>query len=501
MTMKNDAISDGTVGSAELIAATRHDFETFFERAFREINPNTPYASNWHVSALAHGFERCRRGEVTRLAIVIPPRQLKSTILTVALPAYLLGHDPSTKIICSSYGTHLGIDFHNKTRRIVGSRWFQEAFPNFKIGSSDTQTFFETTEGGFRFATTPGGAMTGIGADFIILDDPQKASDMHYESSRNEGKLLLDDTVYSRFNNQKTGVLIIVMQRLHDDDLIAHVMRPGSGWELIKIPMMAEEDLYFPISENVRHCFKKGTFLQPTLFGQKEFDQLRNSMGTSNFYAQYQQSPVPPAGNLFDWKWFRSILDPPEFSEVIMSLDVAASKAAGDFSAFTIWGHRDGNWYLAAAHRFQYELPEVRNRLLQFDKHYRPDLIVVDGVGVGQGLVQQLKYEGIRHIESIKGSGKVVDAEAIAAIIEGGRVFYLQNAPGLAAFRDEVIAFPKGKYDDQVDSMVQLLKRGSRVVTFAQRSKRPERKGIRSTTSRTTITAISVQADGRIFRF
>jgi predicted phage terminase large subunit-like protein len=502
MIMKNNsAVFTATVSGAELIAATRNDFETFFERAFREINPNIPYVPNWHVSALAHAFERCRRGEVKRLAIVIPPRQLKSTILTVALSAYLLGNDPRMKIICSSYGPHLAVDFHNKTRKIVGSLWFREAFPNFKIGSSDTQTFFDTTEGGFRFATTPGGAMTGIGADFIILDDPQKSSDMLNESSRNEGKLLLDNTVYSRFNNQKTGVLIMVMQRLHDDDLIAHVVRPGSTWELIKIPMMAEEDLYFPLSENVHHCFKKGTFLQPTFFGQKEFDALRNDMGTSNFYAQYQQSPVPPAGNLFDWKWFRPILDPPEFSEVIMSVDVAMSNADGDYSAFTIWGHRDANWYLTAAHRFQHELPEVRNKLLQYDKHYRPDLIVVDGVGVGQGLVQQLKYEGIQYIDGVKGSGKLVDAEAIAPMIEGGRVFYLQNAPGLAAFRDEVIAFPKGKYDDQVDSMVQLLKRSSRVVRFAQQHKRPERKGIRSENSGTTITAINVYADRRLVRF
>jgi len=502
VTKENDVVSVET-DNPELVAVTRLDFEAFFERAFREINPNTPYTPNWHVSALAYQFDRCRRGEVTRLAIVIPPRQLKSTILTVALSAYLLGHNPSTKIICSSYGTHLAVDFHNKTRRIVGSRWFQEAFPHFKIGSSDTQTYFDTTEGGFRFATTPGGTMTGIGADFIILDDPQKASDMHYESSRNEGKLLLDDTVYSRFNNQKTGVLIIVMQRLHDDDLIAHVMRPGGGWELIKIPMMAEEDLYYPLSKTVQHCFTRGTFLQPTLFDQNEFDRLRNSMGTSNFYAQYQQSPVPPAGNLFDWKWFRSIADPPAFSEVIMSLDVAASKETGNYSAFTIWGHRDGNWYLTAAHRFQYELPEVRKRLLEFDRHYRPDLIVVDGVGVGRGLVQQLRHEGFEHIDSTKGGGKIADAEAIAPFIQGGRVFYRQNAPGLTAFRDEVMAFPKGKYDDQVDSMLQLLKRGSRVVSCAQRFKRPERRGIRSVSenSRTTITGISIQADGGICRF
>ena len=151
-----------------------------------------------------------------------------------------------------------------------------------------------------------------------------------------------------------------------------------------------------------------------------------------------------------------------------MSLDVAASKETGNYSAFTIWGHRDGNWYLTAAHRFQYELPEVRKRLLEFDRHYRPDLIVVDGVGVGRGLVQQLRHEGFEHIDSTKGGGQIADAEAIAPFIQGGRVFYRQNAPGLTAFRDEVMAFPKGKYDDQVDSMLQLLKRGSRVVSCAQ---------------------------------
>jgi predicted phage terminase large subunit-like protein len=497
MTMKNDAASGG---AAELIAATRNNFETFFERAFREINPRTPYQPNWHVSALAHAFERCRKGELTRLAVVIPPRQLKSTLLTVALSAFLLGNNPSVKIICSSYAPHLAIGFHNNTRKIVGSPWFREAFPDFQVGSSDTQTFFDTTEGGFRFATTPGGALTGIGADWIILDDPQKASDMLHESSRNEGKHLLDNTVYTRFNNQKTGVLIIVMQRLHEDDLIGHVMRPGSGWELIKIPMMAEEDLLYPISENIVHCFKKGSFLQPELFGQREFDQRQIEMGTSNFYAQYQQSPVPPAGNLFDWKWFRSAVAAPAFSEVIMSLDVAASKDGGNYSAFTIWGHRDGNWYLIAAHRFQYELPEVRGRLLEFDKHYRPDLILVDGVGVGFGLVQLLKRDGLRHVESAKGSGKVADAETVAPMIEAGRVFYLPNAPGLTAFRDEVIAFPKGKYDDQVDSMVQLLKRSFRVTSFAQQFKRFERKDIKSVNSNPKTTLIGIQ-DGRIYRF
>jgi predicted phage terminase large subunit-like protein len=500
MAKNKDRLLTGTVNGAELAAVTRNDFEAFFERSFRELNPNTKYVSNWHVSVIAHALERCRRGDSKRLIINIPPRQLKSTIVTVALSAYILGLNPSAKIICASYTTQLAVDLSNKTRKILNAPWYQEAFPNTKIGRSDTQTYIVTTEGGHRLATTPGGAMTGIGADFIILDDPQKAADMVHESSRNETKLWVDDTVYSRFDNPKTGVLIVVMQRLHEDDLVGHITQAG-GWEVIKIPMLAEEDLGYQMSDNVVHRFKKGEFLQPRLFGQKEFDRQRNDMGTAHFYAQYQQSPVPPAGNLFDWKWFRPAPDPPEFSELIISLDVAATKTAGNYSAFTIWGHRDGNWYLTAIHRYQYELPEIRKRLIQFDKEYRPDLILVDDVGVGHGLVQQLRHEGVKHIEGIKGGGKTADAERVAPMIQGGRVFYLPDAPGIVAFRDEVVAFPLGKYDDQVDSMVQLLKLSSRVVSFAQRHKRPERKGIRSENSRMTITAISVSADRRLVRY
>ena len=500
MTKNDEWIPVGTVsGNAELVAVTRNDFEAFFEKVFGQLNPNTKYVTNWHVSVIAHALERCRRGELTRLVILLPPRQLKSTIVSVALPAYILGLNPSAKIICASYGQQLAVDLSNKTRKILNAPWYREAFPNTKIGSSETQTYFDTTEGGYRFATTLGGAMTGIGADFIILDDPQKASDMVHESSRNETKVLLDDTVYSRFDNPKTGVLIAVMQRFGQDDLIGHIMQAG-GWEVVKIPMLAEENLEYQVSDNAVCRFKKGDFLQPKLFGQKEFDELRNSMGTANFYAQYQQSPVPPAGNLFDWKWFRQELSPPEYSEVFMSLDVAATKADGNYSAFTIWGHRDSNWYLTASHRYQYELPEVRKRLIQFDKEYRPDLILVDGVGVGHGLIQQLRHEGLKHIEGIKGGGKTADAERVAPMIEGGRVFYLPDAPGIVAFRDEVVAFPHGKYDDQVDSMVQLLKLSSRVVRFAQRHKRPERKDISSQNSRPTITAISVYANRRLVR-
>jgi predicted phage terminase large subunit-like protein len=484
---------ENTESQKALLAATRSDLGVFSERIFLVLNPGKLFLPSWHNTVVTHALERCMRGEVTRLAILLPPRQLKSTIVSVALPAFILGYNPSARIICASYSSHLAVELSNKTRKILNEPWYQQAFPGTKIGSSDTQSFFNTSEGGYRFSTTPGGPMTGIGADLIILDDPQKASDMVYENSRNEAKIWLDDTVYSRFDNPKTGVLIIVMQRLHEDDLIGHVLQ-GNGWEVIKIPIKAEEDLNYQLSDNVWHRFKMGEFLQPKLFGQKEFEEYQNSMGTSNFYAQFQQSPVPPAGNLFDWKWFKPELAPPAYSEVIISLDVAASKASGNYSAFTVWGHRNGNWYLLAAYRYQYELPEVRKKLLDFDKLYRPDLIVIDGVGVGLGLVQELRNVGALHIQRARSGGKIQDADSVAPMIEGGRVFYLTEAPGLASFRDEVIAFPKGKYADQVDSMVQVLKRERAIVARAQLYKRPERQTVHSSKSTYTFKVTKIQS-------
>ena len=487
--MKSETFQDPSA----LLAATRTDLQAFSERVFYALHPDKPFLSNWHTTAVSHALKRCLGGEVKRLVILLPPRHLKSTLVSVAFTAFILGQKPSAKLICASYATQLAADLSNRTRKVLDQHWYQQAFPSTKIGETDKQEFFKTTAGGYRFATTPGGAMTGMGADWIILDDPQKAADMVHENARNEAKSWLDNTVYSRLDDPKSGVIIIVMQRLHEDDLIGHVLQ-GTGWEVIKIPVMAEEDLTYQLSDNHWHCFKKGELLQPARFGQKEFDTNRDNMGTAHFYAQYQQSPVPPSGNIFDWKWFRLELAPPAFSEVIMSLDVAATNASGNYSAVTVWGHRDKSWYFLAAHRFQYELPEVRARLLELDKHYRPDLIIIDNVGVGLGLAQELRAQGIKHIQTSGSGGKVSNAEQIAPMIEGGRVFYLPDALGLAAFRDELIAFPKGKYDDQVDSMVQVLVNGPRVVACAQQFKRPERKGIKSTNGQLSIKVIKIQS-------
>jgi predicted phage terminase large subunit-like protein len=315
-----------------------------------------------------------------------------------------------------------------------------------------------------------------LGADFIIVDDPLKANEANSEGARKKVNEWFNNTVLTRLNNPKQGVIIVVMQRLHVDDLAGHLIEQG-GWTVLKIPAIAETDAVYQLGNGKTHTYKAGELLHPERLGQKELDERRNSMGTAAFYAQYQQAPIPPAGNIFKWEWFKQVDKLPEFSELVMSVDVGAT-TTGNYSAFTVWGHRDRSWCLTAVYRDKLELPAVRQRLLDLDKKYRPDLVVVDGVGVGRGLAQELRHQGFRHLEVVNGKGKIVDAHAILPMIEGGRVSILANCPGLADFRNEVIAFPDGKYDDQVDSMVQLLRHETGAIRIANRHKRPEREHV-----------------------
>jgi predicted phage terminase large subunit-like protein len=475
-----------------LEAALRSDFSAFFEKAFDTLCPGENFCPNWHVEAIAHKLNQSAQGHIKRLVILVPPRSLKSTLVSVAFPAFLLGQDPTKKIIAASYNQDLANKFSNDTRSVMNELWYRKVFPNTKFSPlKETQSHFETTQHGMRLATSVGGTMTGFGGDFLIIDDPTKPADINSEPARKAANDWFDNTVSTRLNDPNNGVIIVVMQRLRVDDLAGYVADKG-GWDVLKIPALAEEPMEYEIGPNEFFQREAGELLQPTRLGKKKLDELRSSMGTSAFYAQYQQSPIPPAGNLFDWRWFLTYTTPPQFSELIMSVDVASTNAAGNYSAIAIWGHRDQRYYLVAVDRFQRELPDVRKKIIAFDKRYRPDIIIIDGTGIGRGLAQQLAADGMKHAAPVSGKGKEIDAEEVAPLIEGGNVFVPTSGVGLRDFRDEVIAFPNGKHDDQVDSMVQFLKRAPDCVRYAQRFKRPERKGITSPGSIPIVTGFTI---------
>lgn len=460
-----------------LNSVLREDLPAFTEKAFNELNPNEEFLPNWSIQAISHQLGQCILGKTRRLIVLAPPRGLKSMQASVVLPAFIHGHDPSAKIITISYGQDLAEKFCNQTRKIMKTPWYRDLFPSTAISTTkDTQSHYETTANGERRATSVHGTLTGLGADYIIIDDPLKANDAYSEAAREGVNEWYKNTVPTRLNNPKEGRIILVQQRLHVADLPGQLIEQGI-WDILRTPAIADQDLIYQIGNGKTHLFKKGELIHPARLGHAELKERQIALGSHGFSAQYLQDPIPPGGGLFKWEWFEHVNTHPDFSELIMSVDVANS-ANGNYSAFTIWGHRNKTWYLVAVYRTRDLLPAVRKRLMELNKQYRPDIIVVDGVGIGGGLVSELRDQGYRHVLESKGAGKLVDAHAALPIIEGGRVEILTSCPGLNEFRKEVLAFPDGKYNDQVDSMVQLLRQEGKVLRAARQNTRPERKGV-----------------------
>jgi predicted phage terminase large subunit-like protein len=455
----------------------RVDFPAFTEKVFNELNPTEVFFPNWSNQAISHQLGQCILGKTRRLIVLAPPRGLKSLQASVALPAFIHGHDPSAKIITISYGQDLAEKFCNQTRQIMKAPWFGELFTSTVISTTkDTQSHYETTANGERRATSIHGTLTGLGADYIIIDDPLKANDAYSEAAREGVNEWYKNTVPTRLNNPKEGRIILVQQRLHVADLPGQLIEQGN-WDILRIPAIADQDLIFEIGNGKTYLFKQGELMHPARLGHAELKERQLALGSHGFSAQYLQDPIPPGGGLFKWEWFEHVDTHPEFSELIMSVDVAAS-AAGNYSAFTIWGHRNKIWYLIGAYRVRDQLPAVRKKLLELDKQYRPDIVVVDSNGVGAGLFQELRAQGHNHIHYANGEGKLKDANATLPMIEGGRVKIIASCPGLSDFRKELLAFPDGKYNDQVDSMVQLFKREGLALAKARQHKRAERKGV-----------------------
>src|SRR5581483_9550100 len=175
-------------------------------------------------------------------------------------------------------------------------------------------------------ATSVGGTMTGFGGDFIIIDDPQKPIDMASESARNKTRDWFFNTAMSRFNDPKSGRLVVVMQRLHEDDLVGSVEN-DPGYSILKMPACAEETLLYDYDDDTELCYERGAFLQEDRFGPAEFQQKQKEMGTREFAAQYQQNPLPLAGGILKWEWFKQVDEVPQITELIMSVDVALTDA------------------------------------------------------------------------------------------------------------------------------------------------------------------------------
>lgn len=448
-------------------ALLRTNLAMFIARSQMILQPNKPYIHGKHIEAIAYHLELCRLGLIKRLIINLPPRYLKSVCCSIAFPAYMLGQDPSLRIPCLSHGEVLASELARYCRQIMQAPFYQILFPGTRISSDkNREDFFVTTAGGFRRAFSMGGPLTGMGGDFIIIDDPIKADDVLSASRRQETIDRFANTVLSRLDDKKNGCIIIVMQRLHMEDLTGHLLEQG-GWTVLSLPAIAEVEQEVPIGKGKVWKRSPGGLLHPEYEPQEVLDGLKRSMGESAFSAQYLQRPVPEQGQIFLWDKFKFYDTQPPFKNgdrYVISWDTAMKDGElNDYSVGTVWQIYQGKYY--------YLVDIIRKKLLYPDllktvcvearKLPIVDLLFEDA-GSGTSLYQQLSREHDLPIDGVyripPEGNKATRAATITNLIEEGRVFLPRDAAFLPAFKNELLLFPNGRHDDQVDSMVNFLR-------------------------------------------
>lgn len=447
-----------------LFALLREDLVSFIHKAFLTVVPGTKFLSNWHIQHIAWQLMRVYRGEINRLMILLPPRSLKSICTSVAFPAWVLGHDPTAKIICVSYAEALARKHALDCRSVVSADWFKRAFRKTRIDASkNTELEFMTTKRGYRLATSVGGTLTGRGGNLIIIDDPLKPEEAFSDSRRNAVNQWYANTLLSRLNNKADDAIILVMQRLHVDDLAGHLLET-EDWTVATIPAIAEEESRYELGEHGVYVRKPGEVIDPRREPMHVLDEIKAQMGSQVFTAQYQQSPVPPGGSMIKWNWFRTFDRQPNWQKgdrFVHSWDTATKVGElNDYSAGTIWLMRDNEMYLLDVIRERLEYPFLKRRIIEVAKtyQYKADTILIEDAGSGSSLIQDLKgLDTPRPIPVKPQNGKVMRMSAETPQIEAGQVLIPRAAPWLGAFQAEVMQFPGGRHDDQVDSMAHAL--------------------------------------------
>ncbi len=278
------------MATAEQFAALyRQHFPAFLRFAFHELHPGQRLVETPHIDVLADYLSRVARGEITRLIINMPPRSLKSFATSIALPTWLLGKNPGRQIMSVAGTKELAADFEAATKTLVASQRCRALFPHLKLEGRARD--LHLPHGGRRIAAVVGGTLIGRGADLIVIDDPIAPSQVHDAAKRNAVKKWFDAKVIQRLNDKKTGAVIVLMQRLHVDDLSGHLLGGEQPWVHLSIPAIAVADERWKLSSGRTYLRRKGQALASAIEGRQQLYECMLDVGAYNFGAQYQQAP------------------------------------------------------------------------------------------------------------------------------------------------------------------------------------------------------------------
>jgi predicted phage terminase large subunit-like protein len=343
----------------------------------------------------------------------------------------------------------------------MSSGLYKGIFPGTRIARNAASEIV-TTRGGHRFGTSLDGSVTGRGGDIIIIDDPLKLSDAESDSKREHVNDTYRNTIQSRLDDNENGAIIIVMQRLHMDDLCGTVLEHSDGWTVLQLPLIAERDEEIQIAENSYYPRRAGELLHPEYFSQRAVEERRSQLDERIFAAQYQQDPLQPLGVMikrdaiqrYDYRPIRE-----KSHYVIQSWDTAIKvDPTNDYSVCaTLLVDDRRNYYLLGVVRKRLLYHELKAKAIFQAKKHKPNVILIEEAGLGRTLIKDLKAAGLPAVGVIPEGDKLTRLSIQLEKFANGQVFFPREAPWLVDFENELFAFPNDRYDDQVDALIQAL--------------------------------------------
>ena len=439
------------------IARMRENAQGDFLEFVKEVWP--AFIEGDHHRVMADAFNRIAEGELKRLIINMPPRHTKSEFASHLFPAWYLGRFPDRKVIQTAHTAELAVGFGRKVRNLVGSKDYERIFSGVSL-SADSKAAgrWNTNKQGDYFAIGVGGAVTGKGADILIVDDPHSEQ----EAAQNDPSVY--DKTYEWYTSgprqrlQPGGAICLVMTRWSKKDLTGSILkasieRGGSDeWEIIELPAI----------------LPSGKPLWPGFWPQDQLEALKAELPVGKWSAQYQQDPTSEEGAIIKREWWKEWTkkDPPNCEFVIQSWDTAfLAKETADYSACTTWGvfyneDREANIILLDALQERLEFPDLKTRAYEMYKEYEPDAFIVEAKAAGSPLIFELRRIGIPVSEYSPGRGrdKIARVNAVSDLFHSGHVWAPKKRWAEEVI-EEFAAFPTGDHDDLVDSSTQALLR------------------------------------------
>jgi predicted phage terminase large subunit-like protein len=448
----------------------------YIREAWPILNPLTWYLPNWHIDLISEYLQACSTGQIHRLIVNLPPKGTKSTVVSVMWPTWCWGpqNQAGTRWMFASYSEKVSTRDSLARRTLLTSLWYTGHWGSRVrlIADQNQKTIFQNAARGQMLATTMGGQGTGLGGQYLVIDDPHDTEKIISDKERQRALHNFDHKLYTRLDDRKTGVIVIIMQRLHTKDLTGHLLEgiDGARWEHLSIPMEApaEKVYVFPISKK-EYAREEGGLLNPVREGPAELGEHKARLGSYGYASQFQQTPLPAGGGVFKLQWFKlwpkldsegneHSAELPQFDQIVQSWDTAIKdKETNSYTVCTTWGVCDLGYFLLDVWRKHVEFPDMMHGMHDLAAHWRPQAILVENKSSGQSAIQELRRSTLPVIAIDVDTDKTARARAAAPKAESGKIWIIRHASWARLYLDELCNFPKSEFNDQVDSTSQFI--------------------------------------------